>query len=136
VAINEWVNMPFAEWEIQDENGVGTGAYYSPRTLSQTLGGELLELDKSGAKRIDDRFVVMRYGFDSDTIPEVTAYLQQSRGLTHIRDTGVVNDVGVSKLLHTEDIDYTLFDGTEFMILTDYLLQYVPKSAIESNLNN
>ena len=31
--------MPFAEWEIQDENGVGTGAYYSPRTLSQTLGG-------------------------------------------------------------------------------------------------
>jgi hypothetical protein len=110
--------LPFPEWEIEDENG-GTGEYYSPQTLSNTLGKLLVLIDY-----IDDRFFLMRYGMDWDTVPQVTGYLQ-SIGLTHIRDNGD------STLKTTAELDYSLFDGTEFMIIPPYMIQDVPKQIVE-----
>jgi hypothetical protein len=52
------IPLPFPEWEIQDDNGVGTGLYHTPQTLSTALGGSTLVL----IPYIDDRFFLMRHG--------------------------------------------------------------------------
>ena len=109
------VPLPFPEWEIQDANGVGTGSYYSPLTLSKELGSFLQLVDVMGGN-----WFIMRYGLDWDTVDEVSAYLV-SIGLVDVRR----NADGT--LTETKNVDYTALAGNEFMIVPAYQAKDIPK---------
>ena len=108
--------LPFQDFEIQDENGVGTGVYHSVTTLSQVLGQLLVPVTI-----IDERFFIIRYGMDWDTVPQVTAFLEAS-GLNNVR----ANLDGTLKLV--SELDFTTFVGNEFMIIPVHMVNDVPKN--------
>ena len=106
--------LPFPEWEIQDEEGKGTGEYYSPKMLADILGS-LLVL----TPRVNGEYLIFRYGLDYDTINNVVAYLEQS-GLNNVRK----NEDGTLKII--ADIDFTTFVGNEFMIVPPHIAKEIP----------
>lgn len=111
--------MPFADFEIQDEdidgNIIGTGVYHSVSTLSAELGSLLVPVTI-----IDERFFIIRYGMDWDTVPQVTAFLEAS-GLNNVR----ANLDGTLKLV--SELDFTTFAGNEFMIIPVHMVNDVPE---------
>ena len=114
------LQMP--EWEIQDENGEGTGEYYTPRSLSKALGSLLVLVDVLVTKDPEDLrgYFLMRYGIDWDTLSTMESVLD-SNHLFNVRK----NDDGTYKL--PSELDYTSFVGNEYMILPPYLVGGVPK---------
>ena len=111
--------LPFTDFEIQeadiDGNLVGTGTYHSVSTLSAELGKLLVPVTI-----IDERFFIIRYGMDWDTVPQVTAFLEAS-GLNNVR----ANADGTYKLV--SELDFTTFVGNEFMIIPVHMVNDVPK---------
>ena len=108
--------LPFTDFEIQDEFGVGTGTYHSVSTLSAELGKLLVPVTI-----IDDRFFIIRYGMDWDTVPQVTAFLEAG-GLSNVR----ANADGTLKTV--SELDFTTFVGNEFMIIPVHMVNDVPKN--------
>jgi len=115
--------FPLAEWEIEDEDGKGTGVYYSPQMLDDELGS-LLEL----VPWIDDRFFLMRYGFDLNTADILDWFFLNDDFydedgtqiyLTDMRDDG--------KLLDADEIDYSSLLGVEFGFFPLHMIEDVPE---------
>ena len=115
-ATHSGVPFPFAEWEIQDANGVGTGVYHSPDSLSAELPSKLLQLTPF----VGGKLLAMRYGVDWDTLPQIEAYLD-AIGLVNIRK----NPDGTYKL--ASDLDYASFIGNEYMFVPPYQAVDIPK---------
>jgi len=106
--------IPFQDFEIQDANGIGTGVYHSVLTLSAEIGSLFVPVPA-----IDNRFFIVRYGMDWDTVPQVTAFLESS-GLNNVRK----NIDGTLKTV--SQLDFTTFTGNEFMIIPVHMVNDVP----------
>jgi len=107
--------LPVAEWEIQDANGVGTGQFYSPNSLSDIMG-YMLQL----VPAIGGNFYIMRYGMDWDTIINIET-LFTNNGMINIRK----NPDGTYKT--AAELNYASFTGSEFLFIPPYMGADIPK---------
>lgn len=113
----DMINQPFpmTEWEIQDADGVGTGAYYSVQDLYAIYGEQYKPTYVIGGN-----FFMVRYGIDRDTQGALENYFV-SMGLVDVRN----NADGTYK--DADALDYASFAGNEFLIIPRYMGIDVPK---------
>lgn len=141
--VPEWVlDIPFAfpEWEKTDENGNGTGEYYSPRELDRVAGPLLnivYRLDGYGQQFDENgneispatRWGVFRYGLDIDTIASVEQMFD-SNGLVNVRKQSD------GSYLIPAALNYDKFTGNEYMILPPHLATQLPHSKPQEALDD
>ena len=117
------MSLPFDDMESVDENGVGQGVYYSFNDVVNGLGSLLQPIDV-----LDGNYVLIRYGFDEDTLPQVKGFLEAS-GLVNMR--ALVNGY----LPTPSELDYSSLVGNEYMIVPPHLIGEIPRAiAVEEAL--
>lgn len=91
-------------------------SYHTINTLSEVLGTLFVP-----TAIIDERFVVIHYGFDRNGEEQLFHTFLQSKGLVNMR----------GELQGVEEIDFGVLNGNEYGIFSALEVQHVPQVAVE-----